>query len=88
MPVLASHFTFNFTVLPSNIETSRVVWEAKPVIMTASEALSLSTQDEIDDAKEVTEACLRVFDTENATEFRASRLTELLWKHETLLFNP
>ena len=74
--------------LPSNIETSRVVWEAKPVIMTASEALSLSTQDEIDDAKEVTEACLRVFDTENATEFRASRLTELLWKHETLLFTP
>ena len=58
------------------------------MIMTASEALSLSTQDEIDDAKEVGDACLKVFDIENVMELRASRLIELLWKHETLLFNP
>ncbi|MGB6912649.1 MAG: hypothetical protein WBE42_07810, partial [Pseudolabrys sp.] len=52
--------------------------------MTASEALSPSTQDEIDDAMEVGEACLRVFSAENATELRASILIDLLWKHENL----
>jgi AAA domain len=73
-------------VLGSSIETSRVVWEAKPVTMTASEALSLSTQDEVDDAIHVVEACLRVFDAENVTELRASILIDLLRKHENLSF--
>lgn len=71
-------------MLPSGIETSRVAWKPKPVTMTASEALSPSTQDEIDDAMEVGEACLRVFSAENATELRASILIDLLWKHENL----
>lgn len=54
--------------------------------MTASEALSLSTQDEVDDAIHVVEACLRVFDAENVTELRASILIDLLRKHENLSF--
>ena len=74
--------------LPSGIETSRVVWEAKPVTMTASEALSLLTHDEIDDAREVAEACLKVFVNENTMELRASTLIDLLWKHATLHFTP
>jgi len=70
-------------VLPSKIETSRVAWEAGSVKMTASEALSPSTRDEIDEAKEVAEACLRVFGKGNATELRASDLINLLAMHET-----
>jgi hypothetical protein len=70
-------------VLPSSIATSRVAWEAGSVKMTASEALSPSTQDEIDEAKEVAEACLKVFGKENAAELRASELIDLLAKHET-----
>jgi hypothetical protein len=70
-------------VLPSGIATSRVAWEAGSVKMTASEALSPSTRDEIDEAKEVAEACLRVFGKGNATELRASDLINLLAMHET-----
>jgi putative DNA primase/helicase len=75
-------FRLETHVLPCGIETSRVVWESGPVKMTASEALSPSTKDEIDDAKEVVEACLKVFDIAKATELRASRLTDLLRMHE------
>src|SRR5262249_22566695 len=75
-------------VLPSKIETSRVAWEDGVVKMTASEALSPSTQDEIEAAKEVAEACLRIFVKENATELRASELINLLIKHENRIIDP
>jgi AAA domain len=65
-------------VLPSGIETSHVVWEAVPVNITASEALSQLAPEEIADAKEIAEACLRVFDVANVTELRASKLIQLL----------
>jgi putative DNA primase/helicase len=68
--------------LPSGIETSRVVWEAGSVKITASEALSWPTQEQIDKGIEVAEACLRVFVKENAAELRASILIDLLKKHE------
>jgi putative DNA primase/helicase len=74
--------------LPSKIETSRVIWETGSVKMTATEALSPSTQDEIDEAKEVAEACLRVFGKENAPELRASELIALLKKHENRIIDP
>src|SRR5262249_22619108 len=57
--------------LPSGIKTSRVVWDG-PVTITASQALSPPTPDEISAAREAVEACLRVFYKENATELRAS----------------
>ena len=56
--------------------------------ITASEALTPSTPDEIDDATEIVEACVRVFDIEKATELRASELIELLKEHENLSINP
>jgi hypothetical protein len=65
-------------VFPSGIETSRVVWETNPITMTAIDALSAPTQDEIDESIEMREACLRAFDFEKAAELRASRLIELL----------
>jgi hypothetical protein len=75
-------------VLPSGIETSRVVWEPKPVTITASEALLAPTQDEIDDWTKLLEECLRVFDFEKATELPASRLIDLLNKNENRLISP
>jgi hypothetical protein len=75
-------FRLEAHALSSGIETSRVVWEKKPVTMTASEALSAPTQDEIDDSVDMREACLRAFDFEKAKELRASRLIELLNKLE------
>ena len=65
-------------VLPSGIATSRVVWEAEPVTITASEALSPSTPDEIEDAKEVVAASPRFFDDEEVRSpfFQANRITK------------
>jgi AAA domain-containing protein len=72
-------------VLPSGIETSRVSWDKRPVTITAAEALTaLTPDDDIDDAKEVAEACIRVFDKEKATELRSSAMTKLLLMHEGL----
>ena len=71
-------------VLALSIETSRVVWEDRPVAITAQEALTAPTQDEIDTAKETAEACVRVFDKQKATELRASDLIKLLGMHENL----
>ena len=71
-------------VLPSGIETSRVSWENRPVTVTAQEALTAPTQDDIDTAKETSEACVRVFDKEKAAELRSSDLIKLLALHETL----
>ena len=56
---------------------------AKPVTITARKPSRLRRQDEIDAATETAEACLRVFDSENAPELRSSRLIELLDQHET-----
>jgi hypothetical protein len=56
------------------------------VTVTADEALSpLTPDDDIDSAKELVEACLRVFDGENATDLRASRLVGELSMHENLV---
>ena len=52
--------------------------------ITAQEALTAPTQDEIDTAKETAEACVRVFDKQKATELRASDLIKLLGMHENL----
>jgi hypothetical protein len=68
--------------LPSGIETSRILWDAKPVTITAREALSPSTADEIDDATGAVEASRRIFQSEKASELRASRLVELIKKRE------
>jgi hypothetical protein len=71
--------------LPSGIETSRVSWDKRPVTITAAEALTaLTPDDDIDDAKELREACLRVFDKEKVTELRSSALSKLLLMHESL----
>ena len=72
--------------LPSGIETTRLAWDPTPVTMTASEALSPMTPDEIDDAKEQVEACLKIFDRENATELRSSRMIKLLKEQEDDFF--
>jgi hypothetical protein len=85
---LALPFELNLTSSLPKIETSRVASEAGAVKMTASEALSPSTQDEIDEAKEVAEACLRVFGKENAPELRASELINLLKTHESRTISP
>jgi AAA domain len=74
-------------VLLSGIETSRVSWEGRPVTITAAEALApLTPDDDIDSAKELAEACLRVFDKEKATELRSSHLITFLRVHESLIF--
>jgi AAA domain len=75
-------FQIETYVLSSGIETSRVAWEAKPVLMSAGEVLSPSTPEEIDDAKETVEACLKVFEAENATKLRASKLIDQLKMQE------
>ena len=75
-------------VLIPGIETSRVAWDAESVTITASEALTPSTPDEIDDATEIVRASIRIFDIEKATELRSSRLIELLKEHEDLSINP
>jgi hypothetical protein len=77
-------FRLESHALPSGIETSRVAWEAKPVTITASEALSSSTPKGIDDPMDIVAACIRVFDADNVTELRASRLLERLKEHEGL----
>jgi hypothetical protein len=71
-------------VLPSGIETSQVVWEREPVTITAREALGSAKgaptgqgPSPTDDAKLV-EACLRVFESENAAELRSSELLSKL----------
>jgi Bifunctional DNA primase/polymerase, N-terminal/AAA domain len=81
-------FRLESHVLPSGIETSRVAWESEPVTTTASEALSPSTPEEVDDARELVAASLRRFDSESFTELRASKLIELLREHEDLIINP
>jgi len=75
-------------VLPSGIETSRVSWDKRPVTITAAEALTaLTPDDDIDDAKELAEACLRIFDKEKATELRSSILIDRLKVHESLFLS-
>jgi hypothetical protein len=75
-------------VLGSGIETSRVSWENRPVTITAEEALApLTPDDDIDTAKELAEACLRVIDKEKATELRSSNLIARLKVHESLFLS-
>ena len=72
-------------VLGSGIATSRVSWENRPVTVTAADALApLTPDDDIDAAKELAEACLRVFDKEKAIELRSSELRKKLLVHELL----
>jgi hypothetical protein len=71
--------------LPSGIETSRILWEAKPVTTTAREALSPPTADEIEDATEIVEASRRIFQSEKVAELRASKLVELMKKEDHLI---
>src|SRR5262249_1834275 len=85
---LALAFQIEPHVLATNIETSRVVWENHPVTITAQEALTAPTQDEIDTAKETAQACLRVFDKQKDAELRASDLIKLLGTLENLFISP
>ncbi len=63
-------------------------WENRPVTITAEEALTpLTSDDDVDNAKELREACLRVFDKEKATELRSSSLKQLLMMHEALFLS-
>jgi putative DNA primase/helicase len=75
-PGLAFHI--QSVVLTGDIETSKVIWDAQPVTITASDLLTPSDPDEIDDAKETIEASLRVFAAMSATELPSSKLIKEL----------
>jgi hypothetical protein len=74
-------------VLACGIKASRVSWDNRPVTITAQEALSGPAQDEIDTAKETAEACVRVFDKEQASEMRSSGLIKSLAFHENIFLD-
>ena len=75
-------------VFPSGIETSRVVWEPKPVMITASEALTPSTPEDIGDTKEMIAASVKIFDGEKVQELRSSTLIQLLQQKEQIEVSP
>ena len=59
-----------------------MTWDPKPVTITASDLLTPSNQDEIEEAKEAVEASLRVFAALNASELPSSKLIENLKQRE------
>jgi putative DNA primase/helicase len=65
-------------MLPSGIETSHVAWDGEPVTLTASEALTAPTPEQIAAGKDLAEACLKVFESLNTIELRSSILQERL----------